>query len=74
MSFTDFLAKWRAERGRLTRYDQRVDSDLWLTEVLCDAGAALAAPADDSSPSNRPRPTLAPDAGQAGATMVRIET
>ena len=75
MSFTDFLATWRAERGRLTRYGQRVDPSLWLDEVLGNAEAALAAPAEDlptaAPPATHARP---PDAGQAGATAERVET
>lgn len=73
VSFTDFLATRRAERGRLTRYGQRVDSSLWLDEVLGNAGAALAAPAEDL-PTVAPSAThaRAPDAGQAGATTERI--
>ena len=47
MSFTEFLATCRAEPGRLTRSGQRVESCLSFDEVLRNAGAALAAPAED---------------------------
>lgn len=73
MSFTEFLAKWRAERGRLTRSGQRIDSGLCFDEVLRNAGAALAAPAEDLltvAPPATPAPL--PDRGQAGATAERI--
>ena len=47
MSFAEFRAKWRAERERLSRYGARVDPGILLDEVLHDAEAAFAAPADD---------------------------
>jgi len=46
VSFAEFLAKWRAERKRLTRYASRVDPGPLLDDILRDAEAALAAPAD----------------------------
>lgn len=54
MSFTDFLATWRAERGRLTRSGQRIDSGLCFDDVLRNAGAALPALTEDL-PTPEPR-------------------
>ena len=47
MSFTEFLAKWRAERERLSRYGQRVDPVPLLDDILRDAAAALASDQDE---------------------------
>jgi hypothetical protein len=48
VSFTEFLAKWRAERERLSRYGQRVDPVPLLDDILQDAAAALASDQDES--------------------------
>jgi len=47
LSYVDFLAKWRAERDRLSRYRVLVDPIPLLDDILQDAAAALASDQDE---------------------------
>ena len=47
LRYAEFLAKWRAERDRFSRYGMLVDPIPLLDDVLRDAAAALAGDQDE---------------------------
>jgi len=47
LRYAEFVAKWRAERDRFSRYGVRVDPVPLLDDLLQDAAAALASDQDE---------------------------